>query len=209
MMKHIRKAVSYEEFDYLLLMDLLKEYKKPRDKITKLLAAGDIIRVKKGLYVFGEDWRRTPISSEVLANLIYGPSYISKEYALAYYGVIPERVYQVTSITTGRTKSFSTPLGMFTYEHLSINRYSLGLTLIPIDDERSVFFATKEKALADSIHGEVQLTTIDQMVEHLEDNLRIERSLIQNFDQDLLSAITEKYHSPVVRLLNSAIKGLS
>jgi len=72
---------------------------RPRDKISDLLKKGTIIRVKKGLYVFGEDNRKKPYSKEILANLIYGPSYISLDYALQYHGLIPERVEAVTSVT--------------------------------------------------------------------------------------------------------------
>lgn len=208
-MKHLRKAVPFEEFDYVLLVDLLKDYKKPRDKITKLLAAGDIIRIKKGLYIFGEIWRRHSVAREVLANLIYGPSYISKEYALAYYGIIPERVFHVTSMTLGKTKSFDTPIGTFTYEHLTLDRYRTGITLIAIDSTRSVLFAEKEKALADLVHSQKQLATVDQMLEHLEENLRIERSVLKSMNKELLQEIAEASHSPVLRLLYTAIRGIS
>ncbi len=78
----IRKMIPYEEFDYQTLLGALKGYARPRDRITALLRKGVIIRVKKGLYVFGEHERRRPYSREILANLIYGPSYISLEYAL-------------------------------------------------------------------------------------------------------------------------------
>jgi hypothetical protein len=89
----IRRAVYTDVLDYQQLMDYLKGYAKPRDKIRAMLKAGEIVRVKKGIiYVFGEDYRRGPWSREILANLIYGPSYISLDYALSYYGFIPERV---------------------------------------------------------------------------------------------------------------------
>ena len=111
-------------------MSLLQEYAKPRDRITALLAAGNLIRVRKGLYVLGDKYRRGPIHREILANLIYGPSYVSLDYALSQYGLIPERVEDVTSITTGENKKFSTPLGVFTYQHLPLRRYSTGIQWI-------------------------------------------------------------------------------
>ena len=63
------------EFDYNLLLHALRDYKKPRDKIRGLIRGKDIIRVKKGLYVLGREYNK-PYSKFVLANLIYGPSYI-------------------------------------------------------------------------------------------------------------------------------------
>jgi predicted transcriptional regulator of viral defense system len=92
----IRAKIHGEIFDYQVLLDTLSGYRKPRDKITRLLAAGAIVRIKKGLYCFGDPFRKEPISREHLANLIYGPSYISIDYALSYYGLIPERVETIT-----------------------------------------------------------------------------------------------------------------
>jgi predicted transcriptional regulator of viral defense system len=95
-MESIRKHIPNEEFDYQTLLHGLGQYSRPRDKISDLLRKGVIIRVKKGIYIFGEDYRRRPFSREILANLIYGPSYISLEYALHYFGLIPERVEAVS-----------------------------------------------------------------------------------------------------------------
>ena len=73
----IRRTIDTDVFDYQQLMDCLVGYAKPQDKIRALLRSGEIVRVKKGIYVFGEDHRRGPWSRETLANLIYGPSYLS------------------------------------------------------------------------------------------------------------------------------------
>ena len=88
----VRNRIPAEIFDYQTLTDALKGLSSPRDKITDMLRQGIIIRVKKGLYVFGDKDRKYPYSKELPANLIYGPSYVSLDYALAYYGLIPERV---------------------------------------------------------------------------------------------------------------------
>jgi len=71
------------EFDYNLLLHALRDYKKPRDKIRGLIKNEDIIRVKKGLYVLGRAYHK-PYNKFVLANLIYGPSYITAQTALAF-----------------------------------------------------------------------------------------------------------------------------
>ena len=88
----IRSKIDQEIFDYTQLTQVLANYKKPRDVITQLLRKENIIRVKKGLYVYGSVWRRKEVPKEILANLIFGPSVISLEYALSYYSLIPERV---------------------------------------------------------------------------------------------------------------------
>jgi len=125
MIEELRKKVAGEEFDYQILMDVLRGYEHPRDKITAMLRQGVIIRVKKGIYVFGEKYSRGPFSREVLANMIYGPSYVSLDYALHYYGLIPERVEAVTSVTSGRSRRFSTPVGLFIYRMIPLRAYQI------------------------------------------------------------------------------------
>ena len=107
----IRARIERDVFDYQQLTGLLGEYAKARDRIGELLRQGHVIRIKKGLYTFGEPLRRRPILLPALANLIYGPSYVSGVYALSYHGLIPEGVAVVTSQTTGRSCEFETPLG--------------------------------------------------------------------------------------------------
>ena len=92
----LRQQIARDVFDYQQLVTCLSQFSKPRDKIRRLLASGEIVRIRKGLYAFGAPLQRAPISRELLANLIYGPSYISLDYALSYHGLIPERVETVT-----------------------------------------------------------------------------------------------------------------
>ena len=87
----LRKVIPWEEFDYQALLGALQDYAHPRDKISDLLVKGVIIRVKKGQYIFGDSYRNKPYSREILANLIYGPSCVSLEYALHSHGLTPER----------------------------------------------------------------------------------------------------------------------
>src|SRR5665648_710566 len=103
----LRHRIPHEEFDYQVLLDALSGYSRPRAKITVLLRNGVIVRIKKGLYVFGKEERRKPLCPELLANLVYGPSCVSLEYALAWHALIPERVETVTSVTCGRSRAYS------------------------------------------------------------------------------------------------------
>ena len=118
----IREQVRTDVLDYQQLVSCLRGYAKPRDRITGLLTDGSLVRIRKGLYVFGERYRRAPISREHIANLIYGPSYVSLDYALSHYGLVPERVENVTSVTTGENRCFITSLGDFTYRPLRPRR---------------------------------------------------------------------------------------
>lgn len=174
MIEELRKKLPAEEFDYLFLMNALKNYKKPRDKITQLIKSGSIIRVKKGIYVFGTKYRRGPVSLEVLANQIYGPSYISLEYALSHYGLIPERVHWVTSITSQKSKSFETPVGNFSYRHIHSDKYIVGVDDLKLDATRYCLMASPEKAIADLLAPMTDLTDKESVREHLTESLRIE-----------------------------------
>lgn len=170
----LRRRVDRDVFDYRQLMDGLGEYSKPRDKIGALLASGAIIRIKKGLYVFGDAWRRGPISRELLANLIYGPSCVSLEYALSHHGLIPEQVAAVTSVTTGKARRFETPFGLFTYRPVPPAPYALGLTLAEAGRDRFLI-ATPEKALADFAWADRRFrpSGAEDCAAYLQDDLRI------------------------------------
>ena len=148
-MKNLRNKAKTEELDYLLIMNCLSSYKQPRDKLTKLLKTNQLIRIKKGIYVFGEEYRNRPYSLEILANLIYGPSYISFEYALAYHNLIPEKVTRITSACSKRIKQFTTPVGNFIYYYVAPLKYPVGIKIESIDENSNFLIATKEKALTD------------------------------------------------------------
>ena len=149
----IRRQIAGEEFDYQTLIGLLSEYSNPAMKISALIKNGDIIRVKKGLYVFGERHRRRPYSMELLANWIYGPSMVSSDYMLAHYGLIPEAVYALTSTTFKRPKTFQTPLGVFIYKQAPPRYYPVGMSRLEF--KGGMFLAASpERALADKIRDD-------------------------------------------------------
>jgi hypothetical protein len=197
MIERLRKQIPAEEFDYQPLLDGLKEYSRPRDKITDMLRKRMLIRVKKGIYVFGETYARGPFSREVLANMIYGPSYVSLDYALHYYALIPERVEAVTSVTCGRSRRFSTPVGLFLYRMIPMAAYQIGMDRVEIEGGRSFLMATPEKALADKVRDDrgTGVRTQEEMRSYLLDHLRIDPEGLRKLDPDRLAAIASRYHS--------------
>ncbi len=209
-MESIRKHIENEEFDYQTLLHSLSQYSRPRDKISDLLRKGIIIRVKKGLYIFGDDYRQRPYSREVLANLIYGPSYISLEYALHYFGLTPERVETVTSVTTGRSRKYSTPVGLFNYRMIPLAAFRIGMNRVELDDGRSFLIATPEKALTDKIRDDRGngLQTQGQLLDYLEDNLRVDLTILANLDIGHFDAIAHRYGSRKLRLLSDLVRRL-
>lgn len=188
-------------------MDCLKDYAHPRDKISDLLRKGHITRIKKGLYVFGHEYRQGSVSREVLANLMYGPSYISLDYALHYYGLIPERVEALTSVTLGRSRRFLTPAGLFIYRMIPLASFQLGMDSVELDDGRSFLIATPEKALADKIRDSrgTNISTQRDMKTHLFDDLRIDMEALIELSPERIDQIAERYRSQRIRILAKLI----
>ena len=197
----MRKKVPIEEIDYPFLMNMLKGYRFPRNKINSLLRNGIIIRVKKGLYVFGKDFSMTPYSRETLANLIYGPSCISLDYALFHYGLIPERVEVITSVTPNRNKFFKTPVGNFSYRYIKNDKYYTGITLHQQDELHYILMATKEKAIIDKLYFFSRLDTLKDLKKYLYEDLRIESTDIKQLDIIGIKNIGLHYYSHNVNLL--------
>lgn len=194
------------ELDYPFLIHHLQDYAKPRDKITRLLKNGDLIRVKKGLYVLGESYRRQLVSLEVLANLIYGPSYLSLEYALSFYGLIPERVECLTSMTTQKNKLFKTPLGNFSYQHIASYKYHEGLVQLSQDSKRYFIIASQEKAIADVLDQQKSLLSRENVLEFLLENLRIEEFRLKELNLKKLTKLAKIYNRPSLWLLVEWLK---
>ncbi|WP_305043300.1 type IV toxin-antitoxin system AbiEi family antitoxin domain-containing protein [Geoalkalibacter sp.] len=211
MSEDLRQAISYEEFDYQALMGALASYAQPRDKVTDLLAKGVIIRVKKGLYIFGEKWRRRPYSREILANLLYGPSCVSLDYALHYHGLTPERVEAVTSVTPKRGWRFATPVGRFLYSNVPEAGFAVGLGRVELEDGRAFLIAAPEKALADKLRKGrgLGLRTQKECLAYLVEDLRIEEMALRDLDAGLLDELSRVYNSPRVALLAGLVRRLA
>ena len=207
MVEDLRRRIPGEEFDYQALLDGLREYDRPRDKITNLLRQGRIIRVKKGIYVFGERYRRRRFSREILANMIYGPSYVSLDYALHYYGLIPERVEAMTSVTDGRGRRFFTPVGLFIYRGVPMNAYRIGIDQVELESGRSFLIATPEKALADKIQADrgTAIRSQAEMRIYLLDSLRIDPEGLGRLNAETISLIADQYRSRKLRLLSGLV----
>lgn len=208
MIEILRKGIVQEEFDYQTLLKCLEGYARPRDKISDLLKKGIIIRVKKGLYIFGEEFRKRPYSQEILANLMYGPSYISLEYALQYHGLIPERVEAVTSVTTGRSRRFASPVGLFTYRNIPLSAFRTGMDRIEIGEGRAFLIAVPEKALADKIYTDrgPGIRTQKMMSAYLEYDLRVDTADLIKLKPETLDSIAQRYRSKKIQLLSDLIR---
>ncbi len=197
-----RRQVQVEVFDYQLLANYMKDLKKPRDKVSALIAEGKIVRIKKGLYIFGEDWRRAPFSLEMIANLIYGPSCISFEYALTHYGLISERSAVITSLAIGDTKTFHTPIGVFEYRAIDREKFKVGIEYRDLGKEGGYFIASKEKALADLVYRTPNIRTLEQLRYYLFEEMRVDETMFRALDFHKLHEISNAYKKNSVSMMN-------
>ena len=134
--------------------------------IKRALANGDLVQIRRGLYMINKIFQDKKTDSFELAQWIYGPSYISFESALSHWQLIPEAVYTVTSASSRRSVEFKTPLGVFSYVRIpfsplftGVQRYSKG---------NSVFFMAKPwRALCDYVYASKKMWAIKELVEFL------------------------------------------
>ncbi|MDO8803618.1 MAG: hypothetical protein Q7R35_04245 [Elusimicrobiota bacterium] len=203
----IRRQIAGEEFDYQTLMALLSAYSNPAMKIGALIKAGDIIRVKKGLYVFGERYRRRPYSMELLANLIYGPSMVSSDYMLAHYGLIPEAVYALTSATFKRSKTFKTPLGTFIYKQAPVQYYPVGMCQLEFKGG-AFLAASPERALADKIREDAGniFNNQKEAEQYLFEDLRLDEEGFLGMDSASLEECARLARSRKIRFCAAVLK---
>lgn len=120
--------------------------------LKRAVASGEVWRLHRGLYSLSERYTKNPINPLELAQRIHGPSYVSLETALSYHGWIPEGVQAVTSVSHGRTRSFNTPVGLFSFTRVPQLRLLSGVRRISREGGAVFFMATPLKALADLVY---------------------------------------------------------
>ena len=174
--------------DFPALVTVLGDYKYPKDKVSKMEGKGELIRLKKGLYVVAPDVHHMTISKELIANHLYGPSYISFENALSFYQLILERVHTIRSLTLKRARNFSTPIGNFEYVSAQKNYFGIGIRQEIVNDRYAYLIASPEKALCDIIYATpgLRLQSVKAMQVYLEEDLRIDLSAIETFDTEIV-----------------------
>jgi hypothetical protein len=191
-----------------IMMDLLRDYQRPYDKINELVKKGQLIPVKNGLYIPGPNTKTLKPEPFLVANHLRGPSYISLEAALSFWGFIPERVYEVTSVTTKTGKTYSTPLGKFSYFRAPLPYYAFGIKSVALTARQVVLMASPEKALCDKIvmTSGIWLRSAKQVREFLIDDLRIEEEQLRELNAKEISSWID--NAPKKSSLNLLVKML-
>ena len=169
-----------------IIESLYPELKSADKKVTWLEKQGIIIRLKRGLYVINPEYSGKTLSSELIANHLYAPSYISMSTALRYYGLIPEAVYVHQSMTVKHSRSFQTPVGYYDYKHISKEAFPIGVRSM-YKDNYAFLIASPEKALCDLIanSSKVILRYMKDVEAYLEQDIRMDMDEFYNMDANI------------------------
>jgi len=123
------------------------------------------------------------------------------------YGLIPERVYEITSATLRANKLYETPIGRFSYKSIPLKAYSLGIDWLYDQKSGGQLIATPEKALCDKIRYDRGLGRLSQekAIKYLEYDLRIEFDMLITLDTELIDAIADAYKSNILHTIATVI----
>ena len=173
-----------------MLIEQYQNYANPKAKIKRLVDGGDLYPVTRGIYESDKN-----VSGYCLAGAIFGPSYLSFDYALSVYGLIPEAVYMFTSATFDKKKirEQENHFGRFTYRDVPSEAYPFG---IMVKEENGYVYqmATPEKALCDKLYTMPPVTSQKEIERMLFEDLRIYRTEFEKLNADEILQIGDMYH---------------
>ncbi|HHJ21072.1 MAG TPA: hypothetical protein ENJ84_14790 [Gammaproteobacteria bacterium] len=205
---HTLAALPSPVINHASLVAMLDDYARPNDKISALISSRALLPLKRGLYLVAGVGRQ---SLELIANHLVGPSYISRYWALAYYGLLSERVSVITSMCLNRSRQLDTEMGVFHYQAIPAAYYSVGINSIE-KDGIAFMMATPEKALADLLVSTRQLRIQSQtaMLSYLNHDLRLDEDELTTLDvAQLYSIAGQGYKTLLLTHLAKTIEGLS
>lgn len=185
----------------IITSDIVKkafdEYSNKNTKFYREVRDGKLFKIVNGLYETDPN-----TSGYLLAGSIYGPSYISFEYALSFYGLIPERVNTVTCATCGKKKKkeYNTDFGIFTYRDVPVLAYPEEI-LLKEENNYSYQIATPEKALCDKLYTLSPLKNYSNLENMLFNDLRIDEEGFNKLNIDKVKRLSDLYHSKNIILL--------
>ncbi len=204
-MKNPLASIGNIPVNSAVLESLYPELKSAEKKVAWLEKQGYIIRVKRGLYVVNPEYSGKTLSNELIANHLYAPSYVSMSSALRYYGFIPEAVYLHQSMTIKHSRLFQTPLGNYSYKHISRDAFHVGVTYVNRGDF-AFMIASPEKALCDLIanSSKVKLRYLKDVETYLEQDIRLDMDKFFRFDTTVFEDYIKvgKKSDSIVTLLN-------
>jgi phage terminase large subunit-like protein len=170
--------------------------------VKRALASGEIVHVRRGLYCLAAKYLRQKVDPLVLAQRLYGPSYISLETALSYHDWIPEAVYAITSTSHDRSREFDTPLGHFSFTRVPQTTFYAEVARVEKESGSSFLLASPLKALTDYVHVHKRDWNSSRPVV---ESLRVDEGLLASVEGEAFDLLLANYPSLRVRRF---LKGL-
>lgn len=158
--------------------------------VARWIEKGNLIQLKKGVYVTKEYWQLCldkQSYSELVANILKKPSYLSGEYVLQKYGVLSESVFSITSVTRKKTRVYNNKLGTFSYSSIKKNLFT-GFDIV-FKSGYEIKEATKAKALFDYLY--YRLRVVPEINQEVVDSFRLNLADFKKNDWDDLQNFVE------------------
>ena len=177
--------------------------------IHRAVKAKEILRLKRGLYILSREYRKSSYHPYAIAAMLHAPSHISLETALSFHGLIPEAVYQVSSVTSSRSRDFNTPLGIFTFQRIPLHNPRAGVEIVKLDDYSWAYIAKPLRAITDLIYYRKEITWEAHGLGFLTDSMRIEDEDLFHIDFSYYTEMREGlYNKRVIHYLEGMKKEL-
>ena len=194
-----------------VLLGLLRGYRRPYDKIMEMVYKGILVQLRRGLYMMSPLVSSITPEPFLIANHLYGPSYISLDSALFHWGLIPERVFEISSVTPKISKKIMVQNVVYSYTHLPIAYYPLGIQSLSLTKTQTVLIAGPEKALCDKLitTAGINLRSKQQAMAFLVEDLRIEEDQLRELNlREIVKWLPVCPKRSSIKILIEAIAGL-
>ncbi len=180
-----------------ILTEQLKNYGDAAGKILRMKRDGEVIPLTRGIYETDKTAK-----GHWLAGAIFGPSYLSFDYALSFYGLIPEAVYSYTCATfeKRKAKTYENAFGRFSYHDVPSEVYPYGIE-IREENGYAYWIASPEKALCDKLYRMPPVTGIAEVKKLLFEDLRIDTEAFEQLNVQEMIEIGERYHASNLKYL--------
>ena len=169
--------------------------------------AGEVLRLKRGLFVLAAPYRKSEPHPFAVAAVLHGPSHVSLESALAHHGLIPEAVYQVSSVTIGRSREFRTPLGVFSFRRVPARMPRAGVEAVAVAHNAWALIASPLRAIADAVYLNGDITWKRHGLGYLTESLRMEQEDLELLSFDAMEDIWESIRNRRVRAYLEGFRG--
>ncbi|MFH1760848.1 MAG: hypothetical protein ABIA63_07080 [bacterium] len=196
-----RMCPEYGLFNKTVIDNLLPLSSRGAKKalVNRALKHKEILCLKRGLYCLAEPFRAKNPHPFVIAGMLHSPSYVSMESSLRYYGLIPEAVYHVTSVTAKRSRIFKTALGHFCFKRIPCKKFRAGVKNINLSDNVWKYIASPLRAIADLIYLQKKITANKDGMDFFVKSLRIESDDLLSVNMDDFNEIYNSINSRRVK----------